>query len=61
MPEPNEKPETPKAKSKTQVAIPCTVFSRVVGYISPTNAWNKGKREEEKERLYYKMDGVNNG
>jgi len=28
----------------------CEVFSRVVGYYSPTHSWNKGKREEFKRR-----------
>ncbi len=45
-----------KQKSKTQVAIPCTVFSRVVGYYSATQDWNKGKRQEFKERETYKIE-----
>lgn len=28
----------------------CTVYSRVVGYLSPVNQWNKGKAEEWKDR-----------
>ena len=30
------------------------VYSRVVGYIRPVNAWNNGKREEFRDRLEYK-------
>ena len=29
------------------------VYSRVVGYIRPVEQWNKGKREEFKDRLEY--------
>lgn len=28
----------------------CEIYSRVVGYYRPTNAWNKGKVEEFKDR-----------
>ena len=31
----------------------CEVYSRVVGYISPTNMYNKGKKEEFKDRVTY--------
>jgi hypothetical protein len=30
------------------------VFSRVVGYYAPTTQWNKGKREEFKDRVTFK-------
>jgi len=33
--------------------IPCEVYSRVVGYIRPVDSWNKGKRQEYKERKNY--------
>ncbi len=33
-----------KAKQK------CEVYSRVVGYLSPVSEWNKGKKEEYKDR-----------
>ena len=29
------------------------VWSRVVGYFSPVNQWNKGKKEEFKDRVAY--------
>lgn len=35
--------------------IPVEVYSRVVGYYSPVNQWNKGKREEFKDRKEYKI------
>lgn len=28
----------------------CEVYSRVVGYLSPVSEWNKGKKEEFKQR-----------
>ena len=34
----------------------CTteVWSRVTGFMRPTGNWNKGKREEFKDRKHYK-------
>ena len=32
------------------------VYSRVVGYIRPTNQWNEGKREEFDDRKTYKAN-----
>ena len=34
----------------------CEVFTRVVGYIRPVENWNRGKREEYKDRVVYKED-----
>ena len=31
----------------------CEVFARVTGYIRPIDSWNKGKKEEFKERKSY--------
>jgi len=31
----------------------CEVYSRVVGYLRPVNSWNKGKKEEFKDRVEY--------
>ncbi|MBM7557302.1 anaerobic ribonucleoside-triphosphate reductase [Halanaerobacter jeridensis] len=31
----------------------CQVYSRVVGFITPTENWNKGKLEEFKDRVTY--------
>ena len=33
--------------------IPCEVYSRVVGYYRPVQAWNTGKQVEFKERKTY--------
>jgi len=32
----------------------CEVYSRVVGYLSPISSWNKGKKEEWKDRKVFK-------
>lgn len=36
------------------VKQPCEVYSRIVGYLRPVQQWNKGKKEEYKERKEYK-------
>lgn len=33
----------------------CEIYSRVVGYLRPVQQWNKGKKEEFKERKTYKI------
>jgi anaerobic ribonucleoside-triphosphate reductase len=32
------------------VKVPCEVYSRIVGYLRPVQAWNHGKRQEFSER-----------
>ena len=34
----------------------CEVYSRVVGYLRPVKQWNKGKKEEFKQRKEYAID-----
>ena len=34
----------------------CEVYSRVTGYMRPVNSWNKGKKEEFKERKTYNIN-----
>ena len=36
----------------------CEVFSRVCGYFRPVTNWNKGKKEEFRERKHFKVTGV---
>ena len=40
-------------------AVPCEVWSRVVGYYRPVKGWNEGKQEEFKDRktLAWKPEG----
>ena len=35
---------------------PCEVYSRVVGYLRPVQQWNKGKKEEFKDRREYVVE-----
>ena len=35
--------------------VPCLVYSRIVGYLTPTSQWNIGKRQEFKERKVFKQ------
>jgi len=38
---------------KCVVKQPCEVYSRIVGYLRPVQQWNKGKKEEFKQRQEY--------
>ena len=42
--------------SKENIKIPVECYSRVVGYFRPIKQWNKGKQEEFKDRVEYKVD-----
>jgi len=39
-----------KTKSMVTERQRCLIYSRVVGYLSPVNQWNKGKAAEYKDR-----------
>ena len=34
----------------------CIIYSRVVGWITPTKNWNPGKKSEFGDRIAYKVD-----
>ncbi|MCU0520998.1 MAG: anaerobic ribonucleoside-triphosphate reductase [Anaerolineae bacterium] len=40
----------------TEVRVPCEVYSRIVGYLRPVQAWNKGKQQEFAERRTFKVE-----
>jgi len=40
-------------KEERKKVIPCEVYSRVVGYYRPVQFWNKGKKQEFKERMMF--------
>ncbi|TSC95156.1 MAG: ribonucleoside-triphosphate reductase [Parcubacteria group bacterium Licking1014_1] len=40
---------------KCTIKQPCEVYSRIVGYLRPVQQWNKGKKQEYKERKEYKV------
>lgn len=37
-------------KERLEVEIPTEIFSRISGYFRPVMQWNRGKKEEYKER-----------
>lgn len=39
---------------KDEERTPCEVWSRVMGYHRPVSAYNKGKQQEHKERLFFR-------
>jgi len=38
---------------KTKGRTRCEVYSRVVGFLSPLSQWNRGKKEEYKNRVTF--------
>ena len=44
-----------QAEGRTKYKVPCEVYSRIVGYLRPVQSWNKGKVQEFKERVAYKV------
>ena len=41
---------------KCTIEQPCEVYSRIVGYLRPVQQWNKGKKEEFREREEFKVE-----
>jgi anaerobic ribonucleoside-triphosphate reductase len=39
-----------KEQKKTEIKVPCEVYSRIVGYLRPVQNWNEGKKQEYKDR-----------
>ena len=37
------------------VKVPCEVYSRIVGYLRPVQAWNHGKRQEFNDRKTFNV------
>ena len=37
------------------LAVPCEIYSRVVGYYRPVSLWNDGKKQEFSERAEIKV------
>ena len=50
----NKQPVT--ERENVELKVPCEVYSRVVGYLRPVQAWNQGKRQEFAERKEFKVD-----
>ncbi len=45
-----------KAKKVKVKAVPCEVYSRVVGYFRPVSNWNPGKQVEFEERKTVRLE-----
>ena len=43
------------------IKIETEIFSRISGYFRPVSQWNRGKKEEFKERKYLKFEGFQMG
>ena len=39
--------------TETVLKVPCDVYSRIVGYMTPTNRWNDGKKQEFADRVTF--------
>ena len=48
-----EKAEVGIRRVPVEMRVPCTVWSRVVGYLRPVSSWNLGKKQEFEDRLEY--------
>ena len=49
----------PKIESSNKRCTAKTeVYSRVVGFFRPVQQWNRGKKEEYKDRKNYKIGGL---
>jgi len=50
---------TPKTNSdlaeKTEVRVPCEVYSRIVGYLRPVQNWHQGKQQEFRDRKVFRV------
>jgi len=38
---------------------PCEIYSRIVGYYSPTNTWSDAKKEEFGDRVLFNLKEKN--
>ena len=42
-------------KMQDNVKVPCEVYSRIVGYLRPVQAWNEGKQAEFEDRKTFQV------
>ncbi len=43
-----------------ETRVPCEVYSRIVGYLRPVQAWNNGKRQEFSDRETFDVSHKHN-
>ena len=46
---------SPKKTNKQTNRVPCQIFSRVTGFLTPLNSWNDSKQAEFSDRKPYKL------
>ena len=51
----NEAKRKQTGDQEYEVKVPCEVYSRIVGYLRPVQAWNDGKRQEFGERKTFEV------
>jgi hypothetical protein len=50
--------DTEQQHPPTELRIPTEVYSRIVGYIRPLQAWGQAKQQEFAERVTFDVAGV---
>ena len=45
-------------KTQDNVKVPCEVYSRIVGYLRPVQAWNEGKQAEFEDRKTFHVPEI---
>jgi len=46
------------ASEGADVKVPCEVYSRIVGYLRPVQAWNDAKRQEFDDRRVFDVGAL---
>ena len=44
-----------EGNEQENVKVPCEVYSRIVGYLRPVQAWNEGKQAEFEDRKTFRV------
>lgn len=57
----SEQDNTSKEQGNGEVKVPCEVYSRIVGYLRPVQAWNDGKRQEFEDRHTFQVSVTKEG
>jgi hypothetical protein len=50
-----------QADTVAELRVPCLVYSRIVGYLTPTAGWNAGKAQEFIDRRAFEVRGIITG
>jgi len=46
---------TDTPQNDTVLKVPCLIYSRIVGYLTPVQNWNAGKRQEFEDRVAFAL------